>query len=554
MSPVERTTEPHRIAILPLKNISPDPRDEYFTDGMTEELISTVSKIADLRVIARTTAMRYRGANKTVAEIGAELRVRTVLEGSVRKAGDRLRIAVQLIDAPSDAQIWSADYDRDLSDVFAIQREIAERIAGALKVEIGRQTQLRLETGATTVVDAYTLYLEGRFHWNERTRDGLAQAFALFERALERDPKFARALSGLADAYTALAILEFAAPNQAFPKARQSAERALALDDNLAEAHASLGFVHSLYDRDWAAAERELRRAIELNPNYPAAHQFYADHLKAMGRLPEALEEMHHALDLDPLSLPILTGVGHVLYLSRDFDAAILQYRAALEVDPKFVLAHLWFGRPYLEKRMFPEAIAEIREAVELSHGSTISLAVLGHAYASAGNAPEAREILARLFERSKSEYMPSYWIALIYAGLGDPDEAFLWLDRAAEERSSWLTWIRVEPRFDGLRSDPRFPMLLRRLRLDDAGVTRASTTFADDAALRAFLSERSGLRLSDYRVLGDYVRYDESARNLLKDLRTQIVTGLREASARHDNFLLWAPPGTGKTFFVREA
>jgi adenylate cyclase len=499
-----------RVAVLPFSNISPDSKDEFFADGLTEELISTLSRLPGVRVIARTSAMRYKGTTRGIAEIAAELQVSAVLEGSVRKDARRLRVTAQLIDARSEEHLWSSDYDRELSDIFAIQRDIAARIAKALKLHLRRSERQVLGRAATADVDAYSLYLEGRFHWNQRSEPSLKEAVGLFERAIAKDATFALAHAGLADAYGSLALLEFLPPSDAFPKARAAAEAALHIDPNLAEAHAALGLVKFQYEREFAGAERELRRAIELNSNYPAAHQFYADYLKAMGRFDEALNEMSRALELDPVSLAINTGLGHVLYLSRQYDGAIAQYRSALALDPGLVQAHLWFGRPYLEKGMYDEAIAELQRAVELSNGSTISLAVLGHAYASAGKSREAREILAKLQERARSTYLPSYWIALIYTGLGVTEAAMAWLERAEKERSSWLVWIKVEPRFDRLRSDPRFQSMLARM-----GLARDAT---DGRPLLEFLDRTSDLALSRYTVIGAYTRYEERSRHALKD------------------------------------
>jgi TolB-like protein/class 3 adenylate cyclase/Tfp pilus assembly protein PilF len=458
----------HRLAVLPLANISPEARDDYFSDGLTEELISTLSKIEGLRVIARTSSMHYKGTSKTVAEVARELGVQSVLEGSVRRAGRRLRVAVRLIDAGSQDDLWSEDYDRELEDVFAIQRDIARRIGRSLKVRLVSSPSPGSAAGPTPGVTAYDLYLQGRFQWNLRTESGLRRAVELFEEAVAKDRTFALAHCGIADAWAQIGWLEFSPPTEAFPRARAAAERAVALDDRLAEAHASLGFVAFLYERDWAAAERELTRAVELNPGYPVAHQFYADYLKARGRFDEALAEMQQALSLDPVSMAVNTGLGHVLYLARRYDEAIVQYRKAVTLDPAFGPAHLWFGRPYLQKGMFDDAIREIRLAVESSGGSTISRAVLAHALASAGKEAEARQILDDLLRRSQTGYLPSYWIALVYTGLGDVDAAMGWLERASEERSSWLVWIKVEPRFDRLRADPRFASLLRRMRLEE--------------------------------------------------------------------------------------
>lgn len=466
--------------MLPLTNISAGSREEYFVDGMTEELISTLSRIPGLSVIARTSAMHYKGTDKTVSQVARELAVQNVVEGSVRKSGRKVRITVRLVDAASEEDLWSEDYDRELEDVFAIQRDIALRIGRALKIRLVRRQAPPAEIQSDPLANAHDLYLQGRYQWNLRSQLGLREAVKLFERAVGKDRRFALAHVGIADAWAQLGWLEFSAPTEAFPKAREAAERALALDDRLAEAHTSLGFVRFLYERDWEAARAEFQRAIALNPGYPLGHQFYADYLKALGRFDEALVEMRRALELDPVSMAVNTGLGHVLYLRRDYDAAILQYRKALEIDPAFGPAHLWFGRPYLQKEMYDEAIAEIQKAVTASGGSTISLAVLAHAYASAGKKSVAEDILRGLLESSKTRYVPSYWIALIYIGLSERDEAIAWLERAYEERSSWLVWIGVEPRFDPLRTDVRLISLLRRMGLEDVAKGTASRDSAD--------------------------------------------------------------------------
>jgi TolB-like protein/Tfp pilus assembly protein PilF len=446
--------------------MSSDASDEIFSDGMTEELISALSKIAGLRVIARTSVMRYKDSKKPIGEISKELNVSAVLEGSVRKAGNKVRITIQLADAETEEQLWSEKYDRNLEDIFAVQSEIAQKVADELEVQINRGEKLNLSKKATDSKEAYVLYLEGRHFLNTRTQNGLNTAIERFEKALEKDSQFALAYTGVADSYAVLALLEFIPPIDAFPKARKAAEKALEIDNRLPEAHTSLGVVMFQYDWDWEGAEKEFKRAIELNPSYAPAHQFYADFLKSQGRFEEALAEMRHAQALDPLSLAINTGVGHVLYLSRQYDQAIEQYQNAIKLDPEFVQARLWFGRPYLQKRMYKEAIAELNHAVTLSGESTISLAMLGHAYAAAGNKNEALRIQQKLTERSKHQYVPSYWIAMLLIGFGDKDAAFTWLERAFQERSSWLAWAGVEPRFDSIRSDPRFVSLMARMKL----------------------------------------------------------------------------------------
>jgi adenylate cyclase len=463
---LQQATDNRRIAVLPFANISLDAKDEIFSDGMTEELISTLSKIAGLRVIARTSVMRYKDTKKPIGEIGKELGVSAILEGSVRRAGNKIRIAIQLADPETEEQLWAEKYDRDLEDIFAVQSEIAQKVADELEVQINKNEKLNLGKKATGSREAYTLYLEGRHFLNTRTEDGLKRAIDRFEKALEKDPQYALAHTGVADSYAVLALLEFVPPKEAFPKARTAAEKALQIDNRLAEAHTSLGAVRFQYDWEWEGAEKEFKRAIQLNPSYAPAHQFYADFLKSQGRFDEALAEMGHAQALDPLSLAINTGMGHVLYLNRQYDQAIEQYRNAIKLDPEFVQARLWFGRPYLQKRMYKEAIAELNHAVSLSGGSTISLAMLGHAYAAAGNKKEAEKISEKLTDRSRHQYVPSYWIAMLWIGFGDKDESFTWLERAFQERSSWLVWAGVEPRFDALRSDPRFTSLMAKMKL----------------------------------------------------------------------------------------
>ncbi len=454
-----------RIAILPFSNISRDQADEYFADGMTEEVISSVSKVRGLRVIARTSVMRFKAQDRPIAEIGRELNVGSILEGSVRKEGEKIRISVQLVEASSEEPRWSQEYDREIKDVFAIQSDIAQKVAGALQVQMLGGTAQMPEKQPTSSPEAYVEYLRGRQLWNKRTEESLKKAIDFFNRSLELDARHAKAYSGLADAYATLALLEFMAPSEAYPKAKVAVERSLSLDANLAEAHTSLGLIRFQYDWDWHGAENEFRKAIALNPNYAPAHHFFADYLKAMGRFDEALEEIGKAQELDPLSLAISAGVGHVLYLSRQNDRAIEQYRKAVELDPSFMQTHVWFGRPYLEKGMFTEALAELETGVRLSGESTLALAMFGHGLASAGRKDEALGILEKLKERSKHQYVPSYWIAVVYNGLKDRGQVIAWLQKAHEERSSWLVWANVEPRFDWLREDPGFKALARAMK-----------------------------------------------------------------------------------------
>ena len=457
-TPATAGAQKDRIAVLPFTNMSPDKADEFFSDGMTEEMISAISKTPGLRVIARTSVMKYKAAGRAISDIGRELGVGNVLEGSVRRSGSRLRITVQLVDSSSEEPRWSQEYDREIRDVFEIQSDVARRVADVLKAEVLGPSGV---TGATANPEAYVSYLRGRQAWNSRTEDGLRRAIVFFEEALKIDGHYAKAYTGIADSYATLALLELVPPIEAYPKAKEAVGRALAIDPQLAEAHTSLGLIRFQYDWDWKGAEEEFREAVRINPSYAPAHHFFADYLKAMGRFEEALSEIARAQELDPLNLAINTGVGHVLYLSRQYDRAIDQYRRAVDLDPNFTLTHIWFGRPYLEKGKFPEAISELETAVRLSGEGTLALAMLGHGLASAGRVDEANEVLKKLLERSKTRYVPSYWIAVVYNGFREREKAIAWLKKAFDERSSWLVWCNVEPRFDWLRGDPGFMSLL---------------------------------------------------------------------------------------------
>ena len=451
-----------RIAVLPFTNISQDKDEEYFVEGLTEELISSASRTQGLRVIARTSVMKYKGTSKPISEISRELGVGHILEGSVRKAGNRIRISVQLVD-PSDQDLkWSQQYDREVSDIFAIQSDISNRVAQALRLQILGAPASGTHTHNP---EAYVSHLRGRQSWNTRTEPGIRQAIGFFQKALSEDDTFARAYAGLADCYSTLALLEFVPPNEAYPKAKEAVGRALSLDPMLAEAHTSLGLVRFQYDWDWKGAEEEFMEALRINPSYAPAHHFFADFLKAMGRFDEALAEIGKAKELDPLNLAINTGVGHVLYLSKQYDRSIEQYKKAIDLDPNFTLTHIWFGRPYLEKGMYPQAISELETAVKLSGEGTLALAMLGHGLASGGRSEDALRILNQLMERAKARYVPSYWIAVVYNGFKDRENVLKWLRRAHEERSSWLVWCNVEPRFDWLRGDPEFSSLMAEMK-----------------------------------------------------------------------------------------
>ncbi len=455
-----------RVAVLPFANISPDPADEYFADGMTEELISSLSSIEGLTVIARTSVMRYKGTTKGVEEIGRDLSVGTVLEGSVRKAGERLRITVQLIDVQNQGHLWSESYDREMRDIFAVQVEIARQVAGASQLKILAKERRLIEGRATGSMDAYNFYLKGRYCWNERTLDGLNKAILYFQEAIKRDPNYARAYAGLADCYSILENHGYLSPREAYPRVKDYANKALQIDSTLAEAHSSLAVVHQRAF-EWDNAEQEFKRAIELNPNYSTARHFYAfGNLRTRGRWDEALTQIRRAQELDPLSSQISSNAGDILLESGRLEDAIKQYREVIESDPGFAYAHAELGLALIQKSLFNEGIGEIERAQTLSPERTSLLADLAHAYASAGRIEDAQRVVDELREVSKEKRVTDLDFAIAYASLGKKDLAFEHLNKAADEHSSQL-YVNISTRyFFGLRSDPRFQDLLRRIGL----------------------------------------------------------------------------------------
>jgi serine/threonine protein kinase/tetratricopeptide (TPR) repeat protein len=453
------------IAVLPLKNLSANPENEYFSDGITEDIIAQLSKLGDLRVIAATSVQHYKNSGKTVPEIGRELGVATLLEGSVRRAGDRVRIVSELVDARTSQQLWAETYDRDLRDIFAIQTEVSRSIAVALKGELSPAESARLEAPARDV-DAFNLYLKGRYYWNERTPDGLKKAIDYFQQAIAKDPTYALAYAGLADSYNLLAQYGINPAEDVRPRAKEAATRALALDPTLAEAHVSQALIEHA-EFGWAAAEAEYRRAIDLNPSYATAHHWYANYLSQLGRFDEAVAEIKRAQQLDPLSIGINTAFGAVLYLARRNDEAVAQLRTTLEMDPKFALAHGALAEVYIQKRAYAQALEEYN-AVKAITGDTSDLrASLGYLYAVSGRPRAALQLVDELGRRRGPEAAAPGSLAVVYAALGQKDLAFAWLDKAYAERDAWLVFLKVEPKFDNLRSDPRFDMLLRRTGLE---------------------------------------------------------------------------------------
>jgi len=460
-----------RIAVLPLMNISPDPQDEYFTDGMTEEIIYTLSKIRKLKVIAQTSVMTYKGQRKKIAEIGQELRVGTVLEGSVRKSDSKLRITVQLVDVESEEHRWSEAYDRDLEDVFAIQSDIAEKVAQALQVKLLAGEKQEIEKEPTEKLEAYNLYLKGRYFSNKRTGSDLEKAIEYFKQAIEIDPDYALAYAGLADIYNLLPTFSTSTTfKDAYLQAEKAALQALMIDDTLAEAHASLALLKAQGDWEWEAAESEFKRAIQLNPGYPTAHHWYAIYLVTMHRFDEAIGEIKQALQLDPLSLITNADLGQVYYCAGNYDQAIAALQNALEMDPNFAYAHLFLGLAYVQKSMYEEALAAMEKAKAMSAVGWISFvkAWLGLAHVRMGNISAAQEALESLVERSKKEHVPPTLLASLYFALGENDQGSEWLDRAYEARDVFLFFARTEPLCENLHSSPRFTALLKKMGLED--------------------------------------------------------------------------------------
>src|SRR5580700_9151220 len=456
----------HSLAVLPLESLSNDASQDYFADGMTDELISDLGQLSALRVISRTSVMGYKHAHKPLPQIARELNVDAIVEGTVLRSGDRVRITAQLIDATSDKHLWSESYEGELRDTLALQNQVARAIADQIRINLNPQEQAALKTVKVVNPQAYESYLKGRYFWNKRTADGLKVALAYFNQALEEDSKYAQAYSGLADTYALLGDWQYAVmtPKEALPKAKAAAIKALELDSALGEAHNSLAFCLDGFDWDFDAAGREFRRAVELNPSYATAHHWYSWHLALVGNYDEAIVEMRKAENLDPLSLIINADLAELLVLAHSYDESIRQSRKTIEMDPNFALAHNQLGQAYLQKQMFDDAVAELEKAARLSGGSPPVIANLARAYALSGKRNEAVKLLSDLKKRSSPGYSRASEIAVIYVSLGDSGQAMSWLERSYEERFNPGALLR--PGFDPLRSDPRFEDLERRIGL----------------------------------------------------------------------------------------
>ena len=463
--PTGRGRDKRRVAILPMANLS-GGSDEYFSEGLTEELISSICMVSGLRVISRTSALKYKDTGKSVPEIGRELNVGSILEGSVRKAGNRVRISVQLIDTESDDHLWSQTYDRDLLDVFAIQSDIAQRVLEALKVTLLPEEKEKIEKRPTTNRDAHDLVLKGRYHWHKGTEAELRTAIQLFEEAIRVDPNYALAYVGLADCHIGLCDEGCADATQAYHQIQPLVAKALALDDQLPEAHATGAQLLQNYLWDWEAAEKGFKRAIELNPNWSVLCNSYAVHLALRGRLPQAVAEIRRAEELDPYSVGVHDCAAEIYRSANDTDSAIEECHKLLEIDPGFVPAFIKLGKTYLQKTMYEKGVEAMEKALALSHGGLLAKVYLAYAYGIVGRTDEARQLISELEHGSSGQYISPFNVAIAFVGLQDKTATMAWLRRAFELKASTLAKINIDPMFDFLRADPRFIELQRDMGL----------------------------------------------------------------------------------------
>ena len=463
------------LVVLPLENLSGDKDQDYFADGMTDELIANLAKIRSLHVISRSTAMAYKGTRKPLSAIARELNVDAVVEGTVLRVGDRVRITAELVQVSTDHHLWADTYESQIGDVLALQNRVSSAIVNEIRINLTPEERERLAKAPAVAPEAYENYLKGLYYWNKRSDENLTKAIGYFERATRTDPEYALAHAGLSDSYAIISAEIFGtmAPAEAAPKAKAAALRALQLDPTLAEAETSLATVKFNYDWDWNGAAEGFARAIELNPSYATAYQRYSLYLIAMGRAQDSFSQIQKARALDPLSISINFSVGWRLYMSRKYDQAIAQLQDTLEMDPSYELPHLVVGQAYSQKSDYAHAIPELAKAVELSHGTPLMVSALAYAYGKSGNRSEAERLLASLESKSKIDYVSPYYLAVACLGLGQHDQAINWLEKALADRSNGLVFLQVEPELDDLRSDPRFIVLQQRLRFPkENGIT----------------------------------------------------------------------------------
>ena len=467
MAPVDKPARSRitMMAVLPFENLSGDQEQEYFTDGLTEEMITQLARLNPERlgVIARTSSLRYKKTTKGIGEIARELRVDWILEGSVRRAAERVRITAQLVRMQDESHLWAQNYDRELRDILLVQSEVALAIAGEINLKLDPQAEVRSRDVRQVNPEAYRACLMGCYHLAKFNRDGINKGIAYLLQSIAIDPNYAPPYDDLAFAYF-ISSGWILPPREAMMKAKQAAIAGLKMDESLAEAHASLGIIQLRYDWDWAAAEKSCKRAVEINAGSARAQEFYGWYLAAMGRFDEAIEKAQRALELDPISPEVSTLLGHVLYLARRYDQAVAQLRQALELDENYWFAHLILGLALQQQGKLPEAIEQLQRTRKEEPVSPETMGALGQAYAAAGQSDKAMEVLEELEKWSKRYYVSPFHRGRIYAAIGQREQAFAWFETAYEERSFYLSWFKVEPELDPLRSDLRFKSLLRRL------------------------------------------------------------------------------------------
>jgi TolB-like protein/DNA-binding winged helix-turn-helix (wHTH) protein/Tfp pilus assembly protein PilF len=454
------------LIVLPLENLSGDKDQDYFADGMTDDLIANLAKIHSLRVISRSTAMSYKGTHKPLSQIASELNVDAVVEGTVLRVGDRVRITAELVQVSTDRHLWADTYESQMGDILALQNRVSSAIVNEIRINLTPADVERLARNPAVAPEAYENYLKGRYYWNKRSDENLTRAIGYFEEATHQAPNYSLAYAGLADCYAIISAEIFGtmSPSQAAPKAKAAALHALELDPTLAEAETSLATVRFNYDWDWSGAAAGFDKAIKDNPAYATAYQRYSLYLMAMGRTQDSVEQINKARELDPLSISINFSLGWRFYMARQYGRAIQQLRNTLEMDPSYELPHLVLGLSYAQKGDFSLALPELRKAVELSHGTPLMVSALATAYARSGNKEEAEKLLADLISESKKQYVSPYYFALVYVGLGRRDKAIDLLEKAYADRSNGLVFLKVEPALDDLRSDPRFVALQQKL------------------------------------------------------------------------------------------
>lgn len=468
----DRATHPaiDSLAILPFTIADADATSEYVSDGITESLINNLSRLPQLRVVARTTAFRYKGQERNPQEIGRHLKVGAVLTGRVLQRGDSLNVQAELMNVSDGSQLWGEQYERRFTELLALQEEIAREISDKLRLRLTGEQQKELTKRYTENAEAYQLYLKGRFHWNKRTTEGLNKGIEYFKQAIVRDSDFALCYAGLADSYNMLPGYSLASPKDSFPQAKEAARTALKIDNTLADAHTALAFALMHHDWNWPEAEREFKLAIELNPNYAFAHQWYAIYLQSMLRQNEAIAEIKQALELEPLSLAINTAVSWVFCWAGRYDEAIATAQTAVELDPSFAMGHVRLALAYEQKQLYEKAIHEAKIAVTLSGRSSVRLSELAHIYGASGQSGKAKELINELKQLSTQRYVPAQDFAWVYTGLGDREPAFAWWQKAYEERCMRLAFLQGDPGFNAIRSDPRFAELVRRVGLPPQG------------------------------------------------------------------------------------